>query len=141
MWTQKFAGIVNSSASQPAYAGSWKAQLGGIGSDTNSWIYQIPYWPTAGGDRTLRFRLKIVTAETAATAVDRMGPRITNAANQQLVFLQGFTNLDAAEYADYTLVTITVPAEYCVPGNRLRFASNENATSPTIFLVDDVALY
>jgi aminopeptidase S len=140
-WVQKLAGLINNSAAQAARTGTWKAQLLGTGVTNNHWIYQAVPFPSGSGDRTLQFYLKIVSSEGTVADNDRIGVRIFNSANKEIAVLQMFTNQDQVAYADYQLVTVTIPAQYAVPGNRVRFGGSENNSLPTLFLIDDVSLY
>jgi hypothetical protein len=117
-------------------------QLLGSGVTTSHYVFQQPFWPTPAATRTLRFYLKIVTAETTTTAAnDTLAVRIFNASNVYVADLAVFSNLNAGAYGSYALVTVTVPASLAGSNNRIRFVANENASLQTTFLVDDVVLY
>src|SRR5205085_2444294 len=105
------------------------------------WVYQAPFFPTPGASRTLRFYLKIVSSEGTAAPNDSIGVRIFNSSNREIAVLATFSNQDQATYATYQLVTVTIPAQYCVSGNRVRFGGTENGSLATTFLIDDVSLY
>jgi hypothetical protein len=139
-WVQKQSGLINSTATHAARTGVWKAQLLGTGASANHWIYQQPPFPAVGVPRTLTFYLRIVTSEGTGAMNDKLGVRIFNSSNQELAVLQMFSNQDQATYANYTLVTIAIPANLAVSGNRIRFGANENGSLPTTFLIDDVSI-
>jgi hypothetical protein len=138
-WTQQLPGLITNDASQAARSGLWRAQLLGTGAATSQYVQQQPYFPSGGGARTLRFYLKIVTAEPGSGA-DKLTIRVMNTNNQVVANLQTITTAQAATYANYQLVTVALPAANAVPGYRIRFGATENASLATTFLVDDVSV-
>jgi hypothetical protein len=141
-WVQKQSGLINNSSAQPANSGAWKAQLLGTGATANHYVYQVPPFSSTPTTRTLRFYMKIISSEGTAVANDKMGARIFNSADKEILVLQLFSNVDQVTYANYQLVTLTIPAQYAVQGNRIRFGGSENNNGlPTTFLIDDVSVY
>ena len=100
-WTSS-AGVVDSSTSQPAHGGAWKAWLDGYGSthtDTLSQSVSIP----SGCGATLSFYLHIDSAETTtSTAYDKLTVKIGTTT------LATYSNLNKA--AGYTLRSFNVSA-------------------------------
>jgi hypothetical protein len=139
-WIEQLPGLITNDASQAAHGGAWRAQLLGTGASTSHFIQQQPFFPSTGGARTLRFYLKIVTAEPGSGA-DKLTIRVMNANNKVVVNLVTISTAEAAAYEDYQLVTVTVPAAHAVPGYRIRFGAIEDSSLATTFLVDDVSLY
>ena len=66
--------------------------------------------------------------------------RITNASNSTLTTLATFSNTHVTTYGNYAQVTLTIPAQYAVGGNRLRFYATENNSAATAFYVDSVSI-
>ena len=129
-WTAS-AGVVDSSASQPARSGSWKAWLDGYGSthtDTLSQSVSIP----AGCGATLSFYLHIDSAETTtSTAYDKLTVKIGTTT------LATYSNLNKA--AGYTLRSFNVSA-FAGQTVTVSFTGTEDSSLQTSFVIDDTAL-
>ena len=129
-WTAS-AGVVDSSASQPARSGSWKAWLDGYGSthtDTLSQSVSIP----AGCGATLAFYLHIDSAETTtSTAYDKLTVKIGTTT------LATYSNLNKA--AGYTLRSFNVSA-FAGQTVTIGFTGTEDSSLQTSFVIDDTAL-
>ena len=129
-WTAS-SGVVDSSASQPARSGSWKAWLDGYGSthtDTLSQSVSIP----AGCGATLAFYLHIDSAETTtSTAYDKLTVKIGTTT------LATYSNLNKA--AGYTLRSFNVSA-FAGQTVTVSFTGTEDSSLQTSFVIDDTAL-
>ena len=129
-WTSS-AGVVDSSASQPARSGSWKAWLDGYGSthtDTLSQSVSIP----SGCGATLSFYLHIDSAETTtSTAYDKLTVKIGTTT------LATYSNLNKA--AGYTLRSFNVSA-FAGQTVTIGFTGTEDSSLQTSFVIDDTAL-
>jgi len=129
-WTSS-AGVVDSSASQPARSGAWKAWLDGYGSthtDTLSQSVSIP----SGCGATLSFYLHIDSAETTtSTAYDKLTVKIGTTT------LATYSNLNKA--AGYTLRSFNVSA-FAGQTVTIGFTGTEDSSLQTSFVIDDTAL-
>jgi hypothetical protein len=129
-WTAT-SGVVDSSTSEPAHSGSWKAWLDGYGSihtDTATQSVTIP----SGCHATLSFYLHIDTAETTtSTAYDKLTVKAGSTT------LATYSNLNKA--AGYTLRSFDVSS---LAGQTvtISFSGSEDSSLQTSFVVDDTAL-
>ncbi|WP_174805668.1 putative Ig domain-containing protein [Kitasatospora sp. MMS16-BH015] len=128
-WTAT-AGVIDSSSSEAAHSGSWKAWLDGYGTSHTDSISQSVKIP-AGCHASLSFYLHIDTAETGTTAYDKL----TVAANSTT--LATFTNVNAAN--GYTLRTYDLSS---LAGQTVtvKFTGVEDSSLQTSFVIDDTAL-
>jgi hypothetical protein len=132
------AGIIDSTASQPAHSGTWKAWLDGYGSAHTDTLYQQVTIPSTATTATLTFFLHIDTAETTTTtAFDTLNVQIRNSANTVLATLATYSNLNKA--AGYTQKSFNL-APYIGQTIRVYLLGVEDASLQTSFVVDDFAL-
>jgi hypothetical protein len=136
-WTIASRAYLQNSGAQ---AGTWCAKLLGVGTSGSGTLYQTPAFPTTGATKTLRFYMKMSSAEGTTTAYDRLYVRITNSSNTTLTTLATYSNVNKNTYADWTLVTLSIPASYAVSPNRLRFYATEDSTLQTTFYIDSVSI-
>lgn len=129
-WTAS-SGVIDSSTSQPAHSGSWKAWMDGYGTthtDTLSQSVTIP----AGCGATLSFYLHIDTAETTTTtAYDKLTVKIGSTT------LATYSNLNKA--SGYTLRSFNV-SSFAGQTVTVSFSGAEDSSLQTSFVVDDTAL-
>ncbi|MET8628628.1 M4 family metallopeptidase [Kitasatospora sp. NPDC004669] len=128
-WTAS-SGVIDSSSSQAAHSGSWKAWLDGYGTthtDTLSQTVTIP----AGCKATLSFWLHIDTAETGTTAYDKLTVQVNGAT------LKTYSNVDAA--AGYQQRTFDL-SSYAGQSVTLKFTGTEDASLQTSFVIDDTSI-
>jgi hypothetical protein len=135
-WTAT-AGVITNNPAKPARTGSWKAWLGGDGIQKSESMRQQITIPANACTAQLVFWVRIDTSETATTVKDRLRVVITNTANQILTTLTTLSNLDAN--SSYVQKTFDLSA-FKGQTIRIRFASQENATLQTSFVVDDTAV-
>ncbi|WP_316520909.1 M4 family metallopeptidase [Kitasatospora brasiliensis] len=129
-WTAS-SGVVDSSASQPAHGGSWKAWLNGYGSTHSDSLSQTVSIP-AGCKATLSFWLHIDTAETSTTtAYDKLTVAVNGTT------LKTYSNLDAA--AGYQQRTFDLSA-YAGQSVTVTFSGTEDVSLQTSFVIDDTAV-
>jgi Zn-dependent metalloprotease len=125
------AGVIDSSTSQPAHSGSWKAWLDGYGTthtDTLSQSVSIP----AGCGATLSFYLHIDSAETTTiTAYDKLTVKIGSTT------LATYSNLNKA--SGYALRSFNV-SSFAGQTVTISFSGVEDSSLQTSFVVDDTAL-
>jgi len=90
------AGVINSSAAEPAHSGSWDAWLDGYGVTHTDTIQQTVAIPAAITTATLSFWLHVDTDETTTTrAFDTLTVQVRNASGQTVLATLGtFSNLD-----------------------------------------------
>jgi serine protease len=125
------AGVIDSSTSQPAHSGAWKAWLDGYGAshtDTLSQSVTIP----AGCHATLQFYLHIDTSETTTSvAYDRLTVKAG------ATTLATYSNLNKG--SGYTLRSFDVSS---LAGQTVTigFTGVEDSSLQTSFVIDDTAL-
>ncbi|GAA2154079.1 M4 family metallopeptidase [Nocardioides koreensis] len=125
------SGVVDSSTSQPAHSGSWKAWMDGYGTthtDTLSQSVSIPSGCTA----TLSFWLHIDTAETTtSTAYDKLTVKAGGTT------LATYSNLNKnSGYAQKSFDVSSLAGQTVT----ISFSGTEDSSLRTSFVVDDTAL-
>jgi Putative Ig domain len=129
-WTTT-SGVVDSSTSEPAHSGSWKAWLDGYGSTHTDSATQSVTIP-AGCHATLSFYLHIDSAETTtSTAYDKLTVKAGSTT------LATYSNLNKA--SGYTLRSFDVSS---LAGQTvtISFSGSEDSSLQTSFVLDDTAL-
>jgi hypothetical protein len=125
------SGVVDSSASQAAHGGSWKAWLDGYGSthtDTLSQSVTIP----SGCSATLTFWLHVDSAETTtSTQYDKLTVKAGSTT------LATYSNLNKASGYSQKSFNLSSFAGQTVT---LTFTGTEDSSLQTSFVVDDTAL-
>ncbi|PWU44282.1 peptidase M4 family protein [Micromonospora globispora] len=124
------SGVIDSSTSQPAHSGSWKAWLDGYGSshtDTLSQSVTIP----AGCRATLTFWLHIDTAESGSTVYDRLTVQAGSTT------LATYSNVNAA--SGYVQKSFDV-SSLAGTTSTIKFTGTEDSSLQTSFVIDDTAL-
>jgi Zn-dependent metalloprotease len=125
------SGVVDSSASQAAHAGSWKAWLNGYGTthtDTLSQSVTIP----AGCAATLTFYLHVDSAETTtSTQYDKLTVKAGS------TVLATYSNLNKA--TGYSLKSLNV-SSFAGQTVTIGFTGTEDSSLQTSFVIDDTAL-
>ena len=123
--------MVDSSTSQAAHAGAWKAWLNGYGTthtDTLSQSVTIP----AGCAATLTFYLHVDSAETtSSTQYDKLTVKAGSTT------LATYSNLNKA--AGYSLKSFNV-SSFAGQTVTISFTGTEDSSLQTSFLIDDTAL-
>jgi Putative Ig domain len=121
------SGVVDSSSSEPAHSGSWKAWMDGYGTthtDTLSQSVSIPSGCTA----TFSFYLHIDTSETtSSTAYDKLTVKAGSTT------LATYSNLN--HNTGYALKSFTAPAGT----TSVSFTATEDSSLQTSFVIDDTA--
>jgi len=132
------AGVVDSSTSEPAHSGTWKAWLDGYGSAHTDTLYQQVAIPAGKTSATLTFWLHIDTAETTTTsAFDTLQVQIRNSSGTVLATLATYSNLNAA--AGYTQKSFNLNS-YIGQTIQVYLVGTEDTSLQTSFVVDDFAL-
>jgi len=132
------AGVIDSTATQPAHSGTWKAWLDGYGTTHTDSLYQQITIPSSAPGATLTFWLHIDSAETTTTtAFDTLKVQVRNSANTVLATLATYSNLNKA--AGYSLKTLSLNA-YVGQTIRVYFLGVEDSSLQTSFVVDDTAV-
>ncbi|MCW2855120.1 MAG: hypothetical protein JWR52_735 [Marmoricola sp.] len=125
------AGVLDSSTSEPAHSGSWKAWLDGYGTTHTDTVTQSVTIP-AGCHATLSFYLHIDSSETTTSvAYDKLTVKAGS------TVLATYSNLNKA--AGYTLRSFDVSA---LAGQTvtISFSGSEDSSLQTSFVIDDTAL-
>jgi len=136
-WTTT-AGVVDSSTSQPAHSGTWKAWMDGYGSAHTDSILQTVTIPAGKTSATLTFWLHIDTAETTTTtAYDTLKVQIRNSSGTVLATLATYSNLD--HNTGYAQKSFNVNA-YIGQTIQVYLVGTEDTSAQTSFVVDDFAL-
>ena len=132
------AGVLDSSSSEPAHSGSWKAWLDGYGSAHTDTLSQTVAVPSAITTATLTFWLHIDSAETTTTtAYDTLKVQVRNSAGAVLATLATYSNLNKA--TGYSQKTFNLTA-YKGQTIQVYLVGVENGSRQTSFVVDDFAL-
>jgi hypothetical protein len=136
VWTAT-SGVIDSSTSQAARTGSWKAWLNGYGSaHTDSLRQTVAIPSTATG--TLSFWLKVASDETTTTtAYDTLKVQVRNSTGTVLATLATYSNLNKG--SSYVQKTFNLAA-YKGQTIQLYFEGIEGSTTATSFLIDDVSI-
>lgn len=132
------AGVLDSSASEPAHSGTWKAWMDGYGSAHTDSIYQQVAIPSTITTATLTFWLHIDTAETTTTtAYDTLKVQIRNSSGTVLATLATYSNLN--KNTGYAQKSFDLSA-YKGQTIRVYLLGVEDSSLQTSFVVDDFAL-
>ena len=136
-WTAT-SGVITSDSSQAAHAGSWKAWLNGYGAAHTDSVYQQAAIPSAATSATLKFWLKIVSAETTTTnAYDTLKVQVRNTSGTVLATLATYSNLNKGTTFIERSFDLSAYKGQTV---RVYFEGIEGSTVATSFIVDDVTL-
>lgn len=132
------SGVIDSSTSEAAHGGNWKAWLDGYGSShTDTLTQQVAIDPAATA-ATLTFWLHVDTAETTtSTATDTLKVQVRNSSGTLLATLATYSNLDAN--SGYAQQSFDLSA-YKGQTIQVYLVGTENASNQTSFVVDDFAL-
>lgn len=129
-WTAT-AGVIDSSANEPAHSGSWKAWMDGYGTTHTDTLAQTVTIP-ANCHATLTYWLHIDTAETTGTV---SYDKLTVQANATTV--AGYSNLNKA--SGYAQKTVDLSA-FAGQTVTLKFTATEDSSLQTSFVLDDTTL-
>jgi len=136
-WTTT-SGVVDSSTSEPAHSGTWKAWLDGYGSAHTDSIVQTVAIPSTITTATLAFWLHIDTAETTTTtAYDTLKVQIRNSSGTVLATLATYSNLN--KNTGYAQKSFDVSA-YKGQTIQVYLVGTEDSSAQTSFVVDDFTL-
>jgi pseudomonalisin len=136
-WTTS-SGVVDSSTSEPAHSGTWKAWMCGYGSTHSDSIVQTVAVPSTATSATLAFWLHIDTAETTTTtAYDTLKVQIRNSSGTVLATLATYSNLN--KNTGYAQKSFDVSA-YKGQTIQVYLLGSEDASAQTSFVVDDFTL-
>ncbi len=129
-WTAS-AGVIDSSAGQPAHTGTWKAWLDGYGTTHTDTLTQSVTIP-AGCAATFTFWLHIASAETTTTtAFDKLTVKAG------ATTLATFSNLNKA--AGYSQKSFNL-SSFAGQTVTISFSGTEDSSLQTSFVVDDTAV-
>jgi len=136
-WTTT-SGVVDSSTSEPAHSGTWKAWMCGYGSAHTDSVVQTVAIPSTVTTATLAFWLHIDTAETTTTtAYDTLNVQIRNSSGTVLATLATYSNLN--KNTGYAQKSFDVSA-YKGQTIQVYLVGSEDASAQTSFVVDDFTL-
>jgi hypothetical protein len=136
-WTTS-SGVVDSSTSEPAHGGTWKAWMDGYGSAHTDSIVQTVAIPSTVSTATLAFWLHIDTAETTTTvAYDTLKVQIRNSSGTVLATLATYSNLN--KNTGYAQKSFDVSA-YKGQTIQVYLVGTEDTSAQTSFVVDDFTL-
>ncbi|MBV9293288.1 MAG: putative Ig domain-containing protein [Frankiales bacterium] len=126
------AGVIDSSSSQPAHGGTWKAWLDGYGSTHTDTLSQSVTLPAGCSSYTFSFYLHIDTAETTTSvAYDKL--TVTAGSTT----LATYSNLNKA--SGYALRSFNLSG-FAGQTVTLKFSGTEDSSLQTSFVVDDTAV-
>jgi hypothetical protein len=136
-WTTT-SGVVDSSASEAAHSGTWKAWMNGYGTTHTDSIVQTVAVPSTVTTATLAFWLHIDTAETTTTvAYDTLKVQIRNSSGTVLATLATYSNLN--KNTGYAQKSFDVSA-YKGQTIQVYLLGSEDSSAQTSFVVDDFTL-
>ena len=129
------SGVITSSTSKPAHAGSWKAWLGGNGRSSSENITQSVTIPASATTATLSFWLAVDTAETAGAPVyDTLKAQVISGATTTT--LATYSNQSVGGYTQKSLSLAAFKGKTIT----VKFLANEDYSLQTSFVVDDTAV-
>jgi len=136
-WTAS-SGVINTSSSEPAHSGSWKAWMDGYGTThTDSILQQVAIF-SSHTTATLTFWLHIDTAETTTTTqYDKLTVQVRNSSGTVLKTLATYSNLN--HNTGYAQKTFDLSA-YIGQTIQIYLVGTEDSQKQTSFVVDDFAL-
>jgi hypothetical protein len=135
-WSASSGVIANNSST--ARTGSWRALLGGKGVTTTHTLHQQLTIPATACAATVRFWLKITTAETTTgTQYDKLAVEIQSSTGTVLGTLATYSNLNKG--TAYVERSFDVSA-YKGQTIRVAFKATEDVSLQTSFFVDDSSL-
>jgi hypothetical protein len=130
-WTAT-AGVIDSSTSEAAHSGSWKAWLDGYGSTHTDTLSQTVTLPAGCASYTFTFWLHIDTAETTtSTQFDKLTVKAG------ATTLATYSNLNQA--SGYSQKSFNLAA-FAGQSVTITFTGTEDSSLQTSFVVDDTAL-
>src|SRR5579885_544127 len=136
-WTAS-PGRIDSSTSEAAHSGTWKAWLDGYGTTHTDTLSQQVSIPSTTTSATLSFWLHVDTAETTTTTgYDTLTVQVKNTGGTVLSTLATYSNLDAN--TGFRQVSFDVTA-YKGQTVQLSLTGAEDSTQQTSFVVDDFLL-
>lgn len=134
-WTQS-SGVITSSSSEPAHAGSWKAWLDGYGSAHTDYVRQKISIPAGVSNVTLDFFLHVDTDEPTTKAYDNLQVQVITSTGKT-VNLTTFSNMDAASgYQEHSLSLNAYKGQTV----QISFSGTEDKQQQTSFVIDDVSV-
>ena len=136
-WTAS-SGVITSDATQPARTGSWKAWMNGYGSVHTDTVYQQVAIPAAATSATLKFWLKVASAETTTTsAYDTLKVQVRSSSGAVLATLATYSNLNKGTvFLEKSFDMLAYKGQTV----RIFFEGIEGSTVATSFVIDDVTL-
>lgn len=132
------SGVITSDASQAARSGVWKAWLNGYGAAHTDTVYQQVAIASTVTSATLKFWLKVVSAETTTTnAYDTLKVQVRSTSGAVLGTLATYSNLNkGTTYVERSFDL----SPYKGQTVRVYFEGVEGSTVATSFVIDDVTL-
>ena len=132
------SGVITTDAGQAARTGSWKAWLNGYGSARTDTVYQQVAIPATVTSATLKFWLKVASAETTTTsAFDTLKVQVRSSSGAVLATLATYSNLNKG--TAYLEKSFDLSA-YKGQTVRVYFEGIEGSSVATSFVLDDVTL-
>ncbi|GAB3855297.1 hypothetical protein GCM10028801_10690 [Nocardioides maradonensis] len=128
-WTAS-SGVVDSSTSERAHSGTWKAWVDGYGSTHTDSVSQTVTIP-AGCTATLGYYLHIDTQESGTTAYDKLTVSVNGTTKTT------WSNANAG--TGYTLHTLSL-SSYAGTTVTIKFTGTEDSSLATSFVLDDTSL-
>ncbi|GAA2051764.1 hypothetical protein GCM10009839_68640 [Catenulispora yoronensis] len=136
-WTST-AGVIDSSSSEPAHSGTWKAWLDGYGTTHTDTLAQKVTIPSTCKAATFTFFDHIDTSETTTTvAYDKLSVQVLNSAGTVVATLATYSNLNAA--SGYVSHSFSLNS-YIGQTISVKFTGTEDASLQTSFVIDDTGL-
>jgi hypothetical protein len=132
------SGVITTDSGQAARTGNWKAWMNGYGATHTDSVWQQVAIPQAATEATLKFWLKIASAETTTTnAYDTLKVQVRSSSGAVLATLATYSNLNKGTTFQEKSFNL---AAYKGQTVRIYFEGVEGSTVATSFVIDDVTL-
>ncbi len=130
--------MITTDASQPARTGSWKAWMNGYGAVHTDSVWQQVAIPSTVTSATLKFWLKVSSAETTTTnAYDTLKVQVRSSTGAVLATLATYSNLNKGTvFLEKSFDMLAYKGQTV----RIFFEGIEGSTVATSFVIDDVTL-
>jgi Viral BACON domain len=132
------SGVAMRSTGAFPYGGTGYLLLGGANRSSGS-AYQLARIP-AGSSLNLTFLLNVTSAETAATANDKLFVEVCDRSGRLLATLATFSNLDRSVPGGYLPRGTYSLASFAGKTVRIQFRTTTDPSSVTHFRIDDVSV-
>lgn len=136
-WFASVPNVANNAPNPPAFAGDWKAILGGKGVSGVETLQQEVTIPAVADRVVFSYNLRIDTGEASTRQLDRLRIQIRDLSGRVLRNVGAYSNANATQsYRKYTFDVSSLRGRTV----RIFLESVEDSARPTSFLLDDFSL-